>query len=166
MKHIAIILVGLLLVAALASAAWGSFFPSARVYSVAEIQMGLQQDPQAWVGRTILVHSWSISGGSTGCPTPQGGPLPSASCRVTWIDLSPSYPNNGLPTFSVLLSHNEQSLTRPDLLTELGTSLHTLPVVGPTVFRWSGGQTLRVHLTTTPVTCTIRPSCPVGTLVQ
>ncbi len=39
--------------------------------------------------------------------------------------------------------------------------LHTLPVVGPTVFRWSGSRTLRVRVTMNASLCDNLPPCGV-----
>ena len=168
MKRVAIALLGLLLLALLAAAILGFFAPTARVYTVDEVQAGMRQDPRAWVGHTILVRGWSNSSGGRGCAPfrPGSRQMPSlfASCAMAWLMLTPTFPSSSPTPFPVLLPRTGPDPTRLDLPLSAGMGLHTLPVVGPTLFRWSGSRTLRVRLTTAAHLCDDLPPC--GVLVR
>lgn len=169
MKRIVIGVLCLVLVAALVGGAVGLVAPSPRIYSVDEVQTGLQRQPGAWAGRTILIRGWSNSASGVGCVMPRPGArgLYSlwATCKRAWLMLTPGFPAQGPETFPVLLPRTGPDLTRADLLVEAGMGLHTLPVVGPTLFRWGGSRTLRVHLTLSAGCATTRPPCPGGVLI-
>ena len=91
MKRLLGIVVGLVVVAALVTLAVGRLLPSQPVYSVADVQAGLQQRPGQWVGRTIVVRGSDIGDGSaSSCPefAPSSPAYPSAACRQSqWIVL-------------------------------------------------------------------------------
>jgi hypothetical protein len=67
---------GLLLAVALLLAALGSRQEQDPVYSVEELQLGLQHDPGRWVGRTVRVRgvAWPCHGWATG-PCLAGSPV-------------------------------------------------------------------------------------------
>ncbi len=93
MKRLFGIVVGLVVVAILVTLAVGRLLPSQPVYSVADVQAGLQQHPSQWVGRTIVVRGTSIGEGSqSSCPlvvspTPAPPSLPCPGSR--WVALGP-----------------------------------------------------------------------------
>jgi hypothetical protein len=166
------VLIGLLcfvVVAALAGAVVGIVTPSPRVYAVAEVQAGVRQNPRAWVGRTVLVRGWSNSSSGQGCapfrPTAHQFPSLVASCKRAWLTLTPTFPSPSVPSaateFPVLLPRTGPDPTHLDLPLSAGMGLHTLPVVGPTVFRWSGSRTLRVRVTMNASLCDNLPPCGV-----
>ncbi len=94
MKRLLGIVVGLVVVAVLVTVAVGRLLPSQPVYSVADVQAGLQQHPNQWVGRTIVVRGSDIGDGSaSSCPefAPSSPAYPSAACRQSqWIVLGSS----------------------------------------------------------------------------
>jgi len=164
-KRVLIVLLCLVVVAALVSVIVGLVSPSPRVYSVDEVQAGLRQQPRAWVGRTVLVRGWSNSSSGQGCPPwgpgPRSSPSLFASCKKTWLLLTPAFPSPGPATFPVLLPRTGPDLTARDLPLIAGMGLHMLPVVGPTLFHWSGSRTLRVKLTIDAPSCGSMPPCGV-----
>jgi len=84
MKRLLGIVAGLVVVAILVTLAVGRLLPSQPVYSVADVQIGLQQHPSQWVGRTILVRgSVATSSGFTVCSVRFGRSrsVSSRSCR-------------------------------------------------------------------------------------
>lgn len=140
MKRIVIGVLCLILVAALVGPAIGLVAPSPQVYSVDEVQTGLQRQPGAWVGRTVLIRGWSNGASRVGCVMPRPGAQVVyslwATCKRAWLMLTPAFPAQGsAAAFPVLLPRTGPDLTRTDLLVEAGMGLHTLPVVGPTLFR-------------------------------
>ncbi len=94
MKRLLGIVVGLVVVAVLVTLAVGRLLPSQPVYSVADVQAGLQQRPSLWVGHTIVVRGSDIGDGSaSSCPefAPSSPAYPSAACRQSqWIVLGSS----------------------------------------------------------------------------
>jgi len=152
----------LLLLGIVAGPLLGLGTPSPRVYTVDEVEAGLQRQQRRWAGRTILVRGWSNIWGGSGCSVPSR-PL---SCLVAWLILTPTFPYPGSAPFPVLIPRTGPDPTRLDLPLSVGMSLHTLPIVGPTLFRWSSSRTLRVKLTTSNgVLCGGPPPCPGGVLV-
>ncbi len=83
---------------------------------------------------------------------------------MAWLMLTPTFPSSSLTPFPVLLPRTGPDPTHLDLPLSAGMGLHTLPVVGPTLFRWSGSRTLRVRLTTAAHLCDDLPPC--GVLVR
>jgi hypothetical protein len=167
-KRVLIGLLCLVVVAAGAVAVVGRVGPSPRVYAVDEVQAGLNQQPRLWAGRTILVRGWSTSWGGTGCPAPpHNSPVSSPlSCGVAWLMLTPTFPYAGSAPFPVLLPRTGPDPTHLDLPLSVGMGLHALPIVGPTLFRWSGSRTLRIKLTTSNgQLCGGPPPCPGEVLV-
>lgn len=84
MKRLLGIVAGLVVVAILVTLAVGRLLPSQPVYSVADVQIGLQQHPSQWIGRTILVRgSVATSSGFTVCSLRFGRSrsVSSRSCR-------------------------------------------------------------------------------------
>ncbi len=172
-KRVLIGLLCLVVVAALAGAVVGIVTPSPRVYMVDEVQAGVRQHPRAWVGRTILVRGWSNSSSGQGCapfrPTSHQWVSLFASCKMAWLILMPTFPSPSSPSspssasteLPVLLPHTGPDLTHPDLPVSAGMGLHTLPVVGSTIFRWSGSRTLRVRVTMAASSCDNMQPCGV-----
>ena len=165
-KRVIIVLLCLIIVAALAGAVVGLVSPSSGVYSVDEVQAGVQRNPRAWVGRTVLIRGWSNSSSGAGCapsrPNSRANSLsPFKSCKQSWLLLTPTFPFSGPATFPVLLPPSGPDLTAINSDVDLGMDLHMLPVVGPTLFRWSGSWTLRVRLTTDTPSCDNMPPCGV-----
>jgi len=151
----------LLLLGLVAGPLLGLGTSASRVYTVDEVQAGLHRQPRLWIGRTILIRGWSNSWGGTGCPVPpRNTPISSPlSCGAAWLMLTPTFPYTG----SAPLLRHGPDLTRLDLPLSVGMGLHTLPVVGPTLFRWSGSRMVRVTLTTSNgVLCGGPPPCPGG----
>ena len=152
--------------AALASVLVGLIAPSPQVYTVSEVQAGVQQHPQAWIGRTVLVRGWSNSWGGRGCFLVRRNPLLDTpqSCRAAWLMLTPTFPWSHDSTdaaFPVLLPRTGPDLTHMGLPLSAAMGLHTLPVVGQTLFRWSGTRTLRVRVTMSGPSCDDMPPCGV-----
>lgn len=121
---------------------------SGKVYSVADVQAGLRQDPAAWNGREVLVHGWFVSiqlcvPHSRGCyrylwyliePSPENGPgVPGLNawglytCRAS-SDVEPLVLAGGP---SVHWAHHDTEYA-PSSDTFLRLLSH-LPVVGPLV---------------------------------
>lgn len=98
MKRLLGIVAGLVVVAILVTLAVGRLLPSQPVYSVADVQIGLQQHPSQWIGRTILVRgSVATSSGFTVCSVRFGRSrsVSSRSCRqIATIGIVP-------PTLSI-----------------------------------------------------------------
>jgi len=96
MRRIAIMLAALVLVASGVTVAIGQFSPSESVYSAAEVQAGLRRNPDAWVGRVVLVRgSLATSGSSTVCASQTTRPraVSASLCRpITTIGIGPSAP--------------------------------------------------------------------------
>ncbi len=93
MKRLLGIVVGLVVVAILVTLAVGRLLPSQPVYSVADVQTGLQQHPGQWVGRTIAVRGSDTGDGSeSSCPefAPSSPTYPSACRQMRWIVLGSS----------------------------------------------------------------------------
>jgi len=157
----------LLLLGIVAGPLLGLATPSPRVYTVDEVQAGVQQRPRAWLGRTVLVRGWSDSAVGMGCtartPGPRVSVISPASCTRAWIMLTPAFPYTGPPAldFSVLLARRSTVPTQVDELTSMALGLHTLPGMGASLFRWSGSRTLRVRVTTSTTLCANPPPCGV-----
>jgi len=166
-KRVLIVLLCLVVVAALAGVIVGLVSPSLRVYSVDEVQAGLRQQPRAWVGRTVLIRGWSNSFSGQGCPlwrpVSRSSPSLFTSCKKTWLLLTPTFPSSSPAAFPVLLPRTGPDLTLttrdPSLIAGIG--LHMLPVIGPTLFHWSGSRTLRVKLTIDAPSCESMSPCGV-----
>jgi len=112
MKRIAIMLAALVLTAAGITVAIGRLSPSESVYSVADVQAGLQREPAAWVGRVVLVRgSIALSSSSTLCASPSTRSRAASSsglCRpITTIMIGPSALSTLVPvkTLSLALSN-------------------------------------------------------------
>ena len=56
MKRALAAVVSLILIAVLVTVLVGHFRPTDHVYMVADVQVGLWRDPQAWIGRTVLIR--------------------------------------------------------------------------------------------------------------
>ncbi len=97
MKRLFVIVAGLV-AAVLITLAAGQLLPSDPVYSVTDVQTGLQQHSSQWIGRTILVRgSVATSSGFTVCSVRFGRSrsVSSRSCRqIVTIGIVP-------PTLSV-----------------------------------------------------------------
>ncbi len=164
-KRVLIVLLCLVGVAALAAVV-GLVRPSLGVYSVDEVQAGLRQQPHAWVGRTVLVRGWSNSSSGAGCAPFRPNSRANSfslfkSCKKSWLLLTPTFPFSGPATFLVLLPQSGPDLTAINPGVDLGMGLRMLPVVGPTLFRWSGSRTFRVRLTADVPSCDNMPPCGV-----
>ncbi len=74
MKRVLISGSGIVFVALLAAFVVGRLAPAEQVYAVADVQAGLREHPQAWIGRSILVRAVAVvaySGpGLPAAPTP------------------------------------------------------------------------------------------------
>ena len=157
----------LLLLGIAAGPLLGLATPSPHVYTVDEIQAGVQQHPRAWLGRTVLVRGWSNNAAGMGCtartPAPGLPVISPASCIRAWIMLTPAFPYTGPPAlaFSVLLARGSTVPTQVDEMTALVMGLHTVPGMGSSLFRWSGSRTLRVRVTTSAALCATPPPCGV-----
>ncbi len=79
MKRIALLLSGIVLLAAIVATFTKRLDTSNPVYTVSDVQMGLERHPQSWVGRTILVRGQSViavispNGSGLLLPTVNGG---------------------------------------------------------------------------------------------
>jgi len=147
MKRLLGIVVGLVVVAVLVTLAVGRLLPSQPVYSVADVQTGLQQHPGQWVGRTIIVRGTSLGGGSqSSCPlvvspTPASSSLPCPQSR--WVALGPPGSTAPVPLAPLVLLANHGSLTITSSISRVLSS--------------QSGQTFR------GVAWSIRPLVPVHT---
>jgi hypothetical protein len=148
MKRLVIGLLGLVLAAIVLGALLGRLLPSQQAYTVAEVQAGLQHQPQAWSGRTVRVRGWLAGWASTACVrTPTG-----LKCRgAREIVIAPVWPPNGAndpmtANLIVLLRAGAPlppGLDRPDIPLFLLSGLHALL---PTAFPRSGSMLFRVRL--------------------
>lgn len=148
MKRAFAVLLSAVLVAAIVTVTLGRP-ASDKVYTVAEVQAGLRQDPVAWSGREVLVHGWFLSmqlcvPHSQGCyrylwyliePSPENGPgIPGLNawglqtCRTVSSESEPLVLVRG-PSIHWATHDTEYAPSSAAFL----RLLSHLPVVGPLV---------------------------------
>ena len=66
----------LLVLGIVAGSLLGRGVPGPRVYTVDEVQVAVQRQPRAWLGRTVLVRGWSDTATGLGCPARTSGAGP------------------------------------------------------------------------------------------
>lgn len=145
------------------------------VYSVADVQAGLQANPKMWASRTVLVRGWTSGYSMSGCGRPAYGTAP--PCRrydAIYLSARPSINGDWPATELTLALRPGVSASYVDRLTTVGplrglfNVLHNLGPLGGRLFRWSGSETLRVCLFS-PRPCAVRnsgvPNCSAGLLL-
>ncbi len=165
-KRVLIGILCLVVVAALAGAVVGRVAPSPRVYTADEVEAGVRRNPQAWIGRVLLVRGWDNGWGGQGCAGERlGSALPTSptACATVWSLLAPS-PAGGIP-LTVLLPPGHQGLAARNTADAVGVNLRALPLIGTTLFRWAGSRTLRVRVVQWSRPCLDRPPCAGATLI-
>jgi hypothetical protein len=131
-------LLGLLLAGGLAAVACRRPLDTGPVYSVAQVQAGLADHPQAWVGRTVHLRAIAEP-----CPlwgTPEGG-LHCASAQPVLVDQTASL------TASLALTWRPQG---PLLALLRGVPLLGDLVPAPRVPAWMAAATYHVQLRGVP----------------
>ncbi len=137
--------------------------PSARVYSVTEVRIGLQHDPRHWNGRTVLVQGWIDGGGGINCLG-----YTASNCATAWIRFAPSPTyydsSSGHTEFDILLPH-DVALDEINAVNVPFVVRH-IPIIGPLLVAYSKKKTLRVHLSLTSSPCVnIGTPCYGGLLI-
>jgi len=155
MKRLLVVLLCIVLLAGLAAAVVpGPSLP--KVYSVATVQAGRQQDPVAWSGRDVLVRGW-FGGFGLGYST---GPRPTQERIVRW-NLIQSMPDVGpaLPDFATPLAFCKNATRgRRVLVIAFASGVHRpLPTVGYA----PGGSPFLQFLSHVPVIGLLVPSSAV-----
>ncbi len=134
MKHVFVVALGLVLIVLIAGAVTvvaERATPAGSVYTVAQVQAGLQQHPTAWAGRTVRVHGMAAGAafGNTymvyGCgPTPSACTVSVPARTVVHLLLVPDGVDAGATTSGI--SGGDQTLT-------YHTSTATAPIPGMVV---------------------------------
>ncbi len=155
MKRLLVALLCIVLLAGLAAAVVpGPSLP--KVYSVATVQAGRQQDPVAWSGRNAFVRGW-FGGFSLGYAT---GPRPTQERIVRWnLIQSIPYVGLGLPDFATPLPFCKNAARgRRVLVIAFAPGVHRpLPTVGYA----PGGSPFLRFLSQVPVVGLLVPSSDV-----
>ncbi len=144
---------------------------STPAYNPAQVQQGLQRQPRAWIGRTILVRGVVGGWAAAQCPgrpwRSRPGPHLPIGCRsiVTFLDSMPHVP--GVPGLSVRIPSQEQvmrNLFETNILDRgrnvLQAILH-LTSQSPS----NGSKMLHIRLLPRPH-CSLEPQCPDAVFVS
>lgn len=160
------------------------------VYPLAQVLTGQQQQPRAWVGRTIYVRGWIVGNGAYNVCT--NGRVASSCPRASWIYLAPqethhsygfsggppvaSVSPDGAPELSVLSATPNVWIWDKQLprvrVTRLPDGLYTLPIVGSLVAhafppRYTDERVARIRLSSPSACLGSAPTiCPNGVLLQ
>jgi hypothetical protein len=105
------------------------------VYRVAQLASGLHRDPEAWLGRRIMVRGWI-----EGCPYRRPGPCASWQPLLHDVTTRPTAAGAGLPLVPVS--------TDPDALTALLRRIQWVRalVPAPQAVLWGTAATYQVEL--------------------